>query len=201
MHAGGPARSAAVQLSHSPVPVAWGRTEALDGFRAFPSAWRGQADNFFVLHLAPVKGATVRQTALAVLAEELRATKWTTVVELAPMINLAAWRRSTPGSGPVWGRGRHGRLARRPRQRRGLRLPGLVTARPVLLDRLSVLLGSGRRGRATDGSLAARSSDRSPSLGAGPRTPAGLSSRRGDARGAAPQGGGLLRLTACRVRA
>lgn len=76
-------------LGHVPVPVACGRTTPLAGFRSFPLAWRSQADRFFGLRLAPPRGRPARSSAVAVLAGAVRASSRTTIIELAPMTNVA----------------------------------------------------------------------------------------------------------------
>jgi inosine-uridine nucleoside N-ribohydrolase len=62
--------------------------------------WRSQADALFGLQLPALTGATTRRpTAVDVLANAIRSVPGVTVVELAPMTNLAELARDHPGLG------------------------------------------------------------------------------------------------------
>lgn len=78
------------------VPVACGRTKPLEGLHAVPTAWREAADALFGLTLPPSDGKpTPDAVALMVHAIE-DAPERPTVVELAPMTNLAAALQARP---------------------------------------------------------------------------------------------------------
>jgi inosine-uridine nucleoside N-ribohydrolase len=75
------------------VPVACGSGLPLRGYNELPADWRKAADGLFGLELPPAS-ATAQGHAVALLRQEAPGT---TVVELAPMTNLAGALRAEPG--------------------------------------------------------------------------------------------------------
>jgi inosine-uridine nucleoside N-ribohydrolase len=83
-------------LGERDVPVACGRTLPLSLLHVLPADWRTAADHMFGVDLPP--GATPTRSAVSLLQRTIeKANRPPTVLELAPMTNLAELLRRRPG--------------------------------------------------------------------------------------------------------
>jgi pyrimidine-specific ribonucleoside hydrolase len=79
------------------VPVACGAGTALEGFNAVPTDWRSAADGLFGVTLPPARRDPAPDAVELLRTAIEDAPREPTVLELAPMTNLASARRAHPG--------------------------------------------------------------------------------------------------------